>query len=82
MSRRRLYRGFGYTAALSSSPCLCCHQSVMFLNFLKLITLKDVAYKIGLAWESISKGFHSKLLGENLLNIFMVTYCMFFYVKI
>jgi hypothetical protein len=24
-------------------------------EFLKLITLKDVAYKIGLAWESISK---------------------------
>jgi hypothetical protein len=24
-------------------------------EFLKLITLKDIAYKFGLAWESISK---------------------------
>jgi hypothetical protein len=42
----------------------------MFLNFLKLITLKDVAYKIDLAWESISKWFHSKLFGRKFVEYF------------
>jgi hypothetical protein len=30
-------------------------------EFLTLITLNDVAYKIGLAWESYFEGFYSKL---------------------